>query len=318
MRRFPVSRLAFPKLAVGALGLVALGWSDEIATERPTPSRDAQVFYPEERGPARPPVLGDGFPDGVLALTWDDGPDVGTTELARDLADAKVAATFFVVGEWLPGVSEEPGFGERVYTTGFEHLPVLPELLALGHRIGSHTQNHVLLGSASAVTIAEQLGQAQHEIDPLLTNELRLFRAPGGAWTRSSAAALTDPFLAGVVGPIHWDIDAKDWESSVYCRSERPSEECEPGPLGWPRVKAAVVAARYVALAERRRRGIVLFHDRVGDVGSRYAREIARHVVPELARRGFVFAAPVLAFSEVAPRLLCIVGRDRADCGLAP
>src|SRR5439155_24422953 len=45
-------------------------------------------------------------------------------------------------------------------------------------------------------------------------------------------------------------------------------------------------------------------HDRVGHVGSRYAIDVARMLVPELVRRGFVFAAPVLRFSPLSPRAI--------------
>jgi hypothetical protein len=40
----------------------------------------------------------------------------------------------------------------------------------------------------------------------------------------------------------------------------------------------------------------------VGDVGSRYALDVAHALVPELERRGYVFSAPVLAFSALRER----------------
>jgi hypothetical protein len=46
----------------------------------------------------------------------------------------------------------------------------------------------------------------------------------------------------------------------------------------------------------------VLLHDRVGQVGSGYAIELARALVPELKARGYVFVAPVLGFSALARR----------------
>jgi len=299
---------------VAALGIVMLGWRDEIATERATAARDAQTIHAAPRAPARPPLNGADFPDGVLALTWDDGPDTRTLELAHYLHAEKVSGTFFVVGDWAPDISEEPGVGANVYETGYHHLPVLGDLVALGHRVGGHTENHVLLAGAADATVSEQVGQAQHEIDPFLGNELRMFRAPGGAWSRAAATAVADPLLLDLVGPIHWDIDAKDWEGSLYCRSLIASE-CEPGPIpGRTRVRPNVIARRYVALAERVRRGIVLLHDRVGHVGSRYALDVARRVVPELTARGFVFSAPVLAFGPLSPRLELRVGG--ADSGV--
>jgi peptidoglycan/xylan/chitin deacetylase (PgdA/CDA1 family) len=293
---------------IAVLGLVTLGWSDDIAGDRSTAARDLEAVRPAKRTPMRPPIHGTDFPDGVLALTWDDGPDAMTLELARYLRAEKVSATFFVVGEWVDGISEEPGVGTNVYATGYRHLPVLADVVALGHRIGSHTENHALLHGAAAVTVSDQLGQSQHEIDPFLTNELRMFRVPAGAWSRSASAAAGDAFLADLVGPVHWDIDGKDWESSLYCRGAVPSE-CEPGPIaGRTRVRPAVIARRYMARCEKTRRGIVLLHDRVGHVGSRYALDVARRLIPELKARGFVFAPPVLAFGALAERLAMSAG----------
>lgn len=259
----------------------------------PTELRSAAVPV----SPPRPPLRGTDFPDGVIALTWDDGPDVHSLELARLLRDARVSATFFVVGAWIEGLSEEPGYGRTKLATGFSYEPVLAELVALGHRVGSHSLNHVLLGHAT-----RDLARDQFAPLPLSGDRVKMFRAPGGWWTAESSAAFDQPELADLVGPIHWDLDAKDWESSLYCRSDSPKTECEPGPKpNEPRVKPEVIARRYLAQIEAARRGIVLLHDRVGDVGSRYALDVARVLVPALVARGFVFAPPVLRFGAMSP-----------------
>ncbi len=267
---------------------------------------------------------GRGFPDGVLALTWDDGPDVNTLALAEMLHRERVSATFFVVSEWTKGVSSDPGYGERVYETGYKKLPLLGDLVALGHRVANHTRHHVLLGHAKPATVDVELTEAQRLIDPYLLNEQRLFRAPGGDWAASASRAVdANPMLAQMVGPIRWDIDAKDWEGSVWCESSRPSRECERAAGGRMRVRADVMAQWYEAAIASRGRGIVLMHDRVGDVGSEYALDLARILVPRLVARGFVFAAPVLGFGALqsrwrAPgsddlRLADVDGDGRAD-----
>src|SRR5262249_52819081 len=140
--------------------------------------------------------------------------------------------------------------------------------------------------------------------DPFITNELRVFRAPGGAWSASASAAVDgDPLLSGLVGPVRWDIDGKDWEGSLYCRSSRPAVECERAAPGHEaRVKPSVIVQRYLAAVEAAGRGVVLLHDRVGHVGSDYALRVARSLVPQLKAKGYVFAAPVLRFSPLAAR----------------
>ncbi|APR75619.1 Polysaccharide deacetylase, caspase activity [Minicystis rosea] len=298
-----------------ALALLAAGCDDlaaETTAEAPTgvstappaaASASASAGAPTTP-PARPQLDGRAFPEKVLALTWDDGPDAGTLELADYLHREGVSATFFVVSEWVEGVSSEPGEGHNVLDTGHARLPILGDLVALGHRLGNHTRHHVLLNDADAATVAAELRENQAAIDPWTSNDLHLFRVPGGAWNAAASAAVeADPITRNLVGPIRWDIDGKDWESSLYCRSSRPALECEPAAPGHgARVKPAVVARRYLAAIESARRGIVLFHDRVGHVGSHYALDLAHLVIPELLARGYVFAAPVLAFSRPALR----------------
>ncbi len=266
---------------------------------------DAPVATAKNAPAAEPPVRaqrnGRAFPDGVLALTWDDGPDEGTLALAEYLHREHVSATFFTVHDWEKGVSSDPGFGPHVYETGYGELPLLDDLVALGHRIGNHTLHHALLGAAAPDVVARELGDAQRLIDPFVRDETRFFRVPGGYWTASASRAVDgDPYLANLVGPIRWDIDAKDWEGSVWCESS-PARECEHKDGLW-RVRVDVMAERYEKSIASAGRGIVLMHDCVGDVGSRYAMDLAERVVPWLALRGYVFAAPVLRFGPVATR----------------
>lgn len=259
-----------------------------------TPPSVLEAEHPEGRGPRRALLRGYDFPSGVVALTWDDGPDAHTVDLARFLHDAHVSGTFFVVEGWRPGLSAEPGHGETG-RSGHGALPILGDLVALGHRVGAHTLHHVLLADAPTQIVNEELGGSLRAIAPF-AHGLPMFRAPAGSWSADAALGIADRDDA--VGPVHWDIDAKDWDGSLYCRSR--TEDCEPGPIpGEARVRASVMAARYVAQVERRGRGIVLLHDRVGDVGSTYALDVARALVPALRARGFVFVAPVLEFGPL-------------------
>lgn len=258
------------------LGATAIGWSDPIASE--------QVHRP---------IRGSEWPDGVLALTYDDGPDANTLKLADLLRDHHVRATFFVVEAWTLGVSEEPGNGATKFDTGYAKMPILEGLVERGHRVGSHTRNHALLGHATRSDAHVQIGSG-----PFLGTDLHMFRAPAGWWTAESTAAFAD--RDDLIGPFHWDIDGKDWECSLYCRSDAPANECEPGPVG-PRVRPAVIAGRYFAQIEAAKHGIVLFHDRVGDVGSTFALDVATALIPRLEAAGYVFAAPVLNFGRLVP-----------------
>lgn len=277
---------------------------DALPPPAPAPSTTASPLA------ARPQLDGRGFPDKVLALTWDDGPDAHTLDLASYLKSHRISGTFFVVREWLEGISDDPGDGHDVLETGYRYLPVLGDLVELGHRLGNHTAHHAVLREAIGTgAIERELLENQREIDPFLTNELRLFRVPGGGWGSAAMGVVgQNPLLSSLVGPMFWDVDRKDWDHSLDCDVRRGSRDCErAAPGGAWRTKASVIAARYLGSIERTGRGIVLLHDRVGHVGSTYALDIAHALVPQLEARGFVFAAPVLHFSPPAVRLVSTV-----------
>jgi peptidoglycan/xylan/chitin deacetylase (PgdA/CDA1 family) len=291
------------KLAL-ALALPALGCTAE-PTDAVAPAPALSPALSPARSPPHTRVDGRAFPDKVIALTWDDGPDANTLELAAYLSRRRISATFFVVSSWIEGLSDDPGDGKGVFASGYEFLPILGDLVGLGHRVANHTLNHVVLREAAgARTVDRELRENQQNLDPFLTNELRLFRAPGGGWGPFAAGIVDgDPYLSRMVGPIMWDIDRKDWDESLHCRGPRGTFECErAGPGGALRMKPSVVAARYVASIESTGHGIVLLHDRVGHVGSTYGLEVAQAMIPQLEARGFVFAAPVLRFSEPVVR----------------
>jgi peptidoglycan/xylan/chitin deacetylase (PgdA/CDA1 family) len=274
-------------LGVGTLALGCTERAPAATHDRVTPAiAPAPAPYV-----ARPQIGGRAFPDRTLALTWDDGPDADTLALARYLHGEGVAGTFFVVAAWVPGVSSDPGSGNHVFETGYDAMPVLAELVKLGHRIGNHTKNHVLLPGSSAAVVVQQLGDNQEKIEPLQGGAPRIFRVPGGAWDEATSRAVdSDPVLRRLVGPVRWDIDAKDWDGSISCTSANPALECEPaGPGGASRVKPRVMAERYLTGINALGHGIVLLHDRVGHVGSHYAVDLAKTLIPELKARGYVF-----------------------------
>ncbi len=312
-RPVPARRAPIALTATLAVALAGCTDPSSDAPESSSSSSDPTVHAPVPvpvpalalPSPPHERVDGRGFPEKVIALTWDDGPDASTLELAAYLSRRHISATFFVVGSWVEGLSDDPGDGKGVFVSGYEFLPILGDLVGLGHRVANHTLNHVVLREAAgARTVDRELRENQQNLDPFLTNELRLFRAPGGGWGSFAANIVDgDPYLSRMVGPIMWDIDRKDWDESLHCRGPRGVFECErAAPGGALRMKPSVVAARYVASIESAGHGIVLLHDRVGHVGSTYGLEVAQAMIPQLEARGFVFAAPVLRFSDLVVR----------------
>ncbi len=108
-----------------------------------------------------------------LALTFDDGPHPGyTTRLLEILAQHKITATFFVVGE----MAEKS-----------------PELIraeqAAGMEIGNHTYHHVSLPKIPAEFVYDEIKACGEVIRSITGQPADWFRPPGGQYDTTVAEA---------------------------------------------------------------------------------------------------------------------------------
>lgn len=101
---------------------------------------------------------------GLVALTFDDGPDPAyTPEVLEILARYQVKATFFMLGEQ---VQRYPELARRVS--------------AEGHIFGSHGFHHVSLMTASPQRIGREIGLAEKALVRATGEKPYLFRPPYG------------------------------------------------------------------------------------------------------------------------------------------
>jgi peptidoglycan/xylan/chitin deacetylase (PgdA/CDA1 family) len=101
---------------------------------------------------------------GLIALTFDDGPNGIHTEAILDtLAREGAHATFFVVGE---SARRQPDLVRRMVRDG--------------HEVGNHTFSHALLPTLPTDDVARQLDEAQRAIVKSGAPPPRFFRAPKG------------------------------------------------------------------------------------------------------------------------------------------
>ncbi|HET7589175.1 MAG TPA: polysaccharide deacetylase family protein [Solirubrobacterales bacterium] len=120
----------------------------------------------------------------LVALSFDDGPSDYTSDYLRVLREKGVDATFFEIGQEMPG-----------------REAVMRQILAEGDEIGDHTMNHVELPGYS------QIADAATRIEDYTHFKPCLFRPPGGAVDSGVIAT------AGGLGmrTIAWDVDPRDW-----------------------------------------------------------------------------------------------------------
>jgi peptidoglycan/xylan/chitin deacetylase (PgdA/CDA1 family) len=129
----------------------------------------------------------------VVALTFDDGPSEYTERFLDVLREKEVQATFFEIGQEMPG-----------------REATMRRILAEGDEIGDHTMNHVEYPGYA------QIAGAAARIEQYTGFRPCLFRPPGGAVNSSVVAT------AGSLGlkTITWDVDPQDWSlpgsSEIY------------------------------------------------------------------------------------------------------
>ena len=128
-----------------------------------------------------------------VALTFDDGPHPAyTPRILAALREAKVPATFFLVGQMA------------------EKYPDLVRAeLAAGHSIANHTYHHVSLPKIPAEFVATEIQACGDVLERITGKPCRLFRPPGGQY--NPAIAETAEALGYRL--ILWTDDPGDYAS---------------------------------------------------------------------------------------------------------
>jgi cellulose synthase/poly-beta-1,6-N-acetylglucosamine synthase-like glycosyltransferase/peptidoglycan/xylan/chitin deacetylase (PgdA/CDA1 family)/spore germination protein YaaH len=217
-----------------------------------------------------------GYKPGVVALTFDDGPDPRWTARVLDILKAKhVSATFFIVGE---NALTERGLLER--------------MIAEGHEVGSHTYTHPNLATVGTTQTLFELNATQRLFQAFTGRTLKLFRAPffGDA----------EPTTADEIMPV-WEaqnrgylsvglhVDSEDWQrpgiativNNVVSRITSASNDCNDQ-----------------SAESQCSRNVVLLHDSGGDRSQTIA--ALPIIIDTLRARGYRFV-PVSELAGLPP-----------------
>lgn len=229
-----------------------------------------------------------GYQPGLVALTFDDGPDPEWTPQILDILKAKhVPATFFVIGE-----------------NAMPHPLLLKRMADEGHEIGNHSFTHPNLALVSPEGTRIELNSTRRLVEAYTGRSLRLFRAPyfGDAEPTTSNELL--PAL----------IAQQDGYTNVGLHVD---------PDDWKRPPASQIVASTLAqvkTADPETAGqIVLLHDGGGDRSATVA--ALPGIIDGLRARGFTLVGVSklagLSHDQVMPS---VTGRDlisvRADIGV--
>jgi peptidoglycan/xylan/chitin deacetylase (PgdA/CDA1 family) len=131
--------------------------------------------------------------DKIVYLSFDDGPNPGTTNFILDeLKKAGALASFFCIGKNV-----------------IAYRDLYQRILDEGHTVGNHTQNHLNGWKVSNETYLKDISEAANYIDS------NLFRPPYGK-IRSFQAANLDAAMKGRHSlVVMWDILSADFDPAI-------------------------------------------------------------------------------------------------------
>jgi peptidoglycan-N-acetylglucosamine deacetylase len=173
----------------------------------------------------------------VVALTFDDGPFPLTPKFYDVLEREQVPATFFLIGEQVPGKGA-----------------LLKRALRDGFVLGDHTWTHANV-SGDGPAAARQISLTKDAIVRATGYTPCLFRAPGGA--------VSGPLISEARGmgmnTIEWDVDPTDWSTpgtdAIY---SRVVSQTKPGSIilmhdgGGPRGQTLAALPRIISTLRAR------------------------------------------------------------------
>ncbi|MFZ0063428.1 MAG: glycosyltransferase [Pyrinomonadaceae bacterium] len=139
---------------------------------------------------------------GLIALTFDDGPDPRWTPAILDILKREnVPATFFIIG-----------------SNGQAHPDLVKRIVNEGHEIGNHTFTHPNLGEVPRPLVDLELNATQRLIESLTGRSTVLFRPPYFGDAEADKPEEVEPAMrAEQLGYIMVGlrIDPGDWKTPI-------------------------------------------------------------------------------------------------------
>lgn len=164
-----VTRRALLGAAVGAavVGTAGAGLGESIQMGHTRNPRSRERIDPRSLSSVR-------TREPVLSLTFDDGPDPDYTPAVLDiLASFRVRATFFMIGRNV-----------------LAHPDLVREVVARGHQVANHTQDHRWLDEQPRSVVLGEVVQGARSLQRAGAPPNGLFRPPHG-WTSRTVAEVT-------------------------------------------------------------------------------------------------------------------------------
>ncbi|MDI3299265.1 MAG: polysaccharide deacetylase family protein [Bacillota bacterium] len=190
-RRTLVTALAL--LLAAAYGLRAGGWPGAGGrADRPVPEHEEVIAPAPGEPPAARPIFYARTTRRVLALTFDISWGSKVAPLVLDvLKQYRVHATFFLSGFWAR-----------------QHPDLVRRMVADGHEIASHGDEHVDLDRLSREQVRRNLSIAERDIRSVVDVRPRFLRPPNGAYDAMVVETARQLGYETVI----WSVDSLDWK----------------------------------------------------------------------------------------------------------
>jgi peptidoglycan/xylan/chitin deacetylase (PgdA/CDA1 family) len=131
-------------------------------------------------------------PTKYIAISFDDGPNSAVTQnLLNVLAEKKVKATFFLIGQ---NIRSNRALAKAIFDAG--------------HELANHSDGWDSLGSSAVETIRRSLTATSAAIEDITGTEPVLFRAPNVNYGANLSGVCTELGLA-IIGVSLW---SNDWQ----------------------------------------------------------------------------------------------------------
>lgn len=127
-----------------------------------------------------------------IALSFDAAwGNEDTRKILEVLKKHDVKATFFMTGGWVESYPDD-----------------VKAILAEGHDLGNHSENHKYMTQLSEAEKKEELMKVHNKVKELTGYDMFLFRAPYGDYDNSVVKTAKE---CGYY-TIQWDVDSLDWK----------------------------------------------------------------------------------------------------------
>lgn len=148
----------------------------------------------DQDGPGEDPVTEIVEEQKVIALTFDDGPDLKYTPQVLDiLLEKNIKATFFIVGVQINKYPE-----------------VVLRMVEEGHLIANHTYYHPNLTTLNKAELLKELDDTDDLIESIVGFKPQIVRPPYGAINKEVRQRIEETGRSIVM----WNIDPRDWAST--------------------------------------------------------------------------------------------------------